>query len=83
MRNIVKKIFSQRIYFSSSFTNDKGSSLERYGEEKEEDDKEDNDNTNNSENANNDDNSSSFTNDKGTPREKFNVEVYMILMIHL
>ena len=77
MRNIVKKIFSQRIYFSSSFTNDKGSSLERYGEEKEEDDEEDNDN------ANNNDNSSSFTNDKGTPREKFNVEVYMILMIHL
>ena len=77
MRNIVKKIFSQRIYFSSSFTNDKGSSLERYGEEKEEDDEEDNDN------ANNNDNSSSFTNDKGTPREKFNGEVYVILMIHL
>ena len=73
----MKKIFSQRIYFSSSFTNDKGSSLERYGEEKEEDDEEDNDN------ANNNDNSSSFTNDKGTPREKFNVEVDMILMIHL
>ena len=77
MRNIVKKIFSQRIYFSSSFTNDKGSSLERYDEEK--DKEEDNDNTNNNDNAN----SSSFTNDKGTPREKFNVEVYMILMIHL